>query len=317
MNFIALFFLSTPSFAATLDPDLAESVAVQQDIDLRALQTKQSVTEAQLEQTRKDLADAKLAKKTAPKLTVPDPKVAELEAKVLALEAAIVELRGLIAVISAPVPSASANDDTVVVLEEEVEPPAPVVEETEASAPVPEPTPVVVLEEEELPEVVVNTVSDYRSDFHLIVSAGGGAVVAGQVPGVSGTVSGRISLAVRPQWDINEEYAFGLVSEGSYEIGGWGVRALPTLLTYGKTGEWGVGLGVGYTCNGLTDQGCLAEHVGADLRGSWSKGGMIDGFATVDIEANYLGLSSGESGMELRMILGGGVRFGNPRPNGY
>jgi len=316
MNLIALVLSLTPSAnAATLDPDVAESLAVRQDIDLRALQAKQAVTEAQLEQTRQDLADAKLAKKTAHKLSVPDPKVAELEAKVVGLEAAIVELRGLIAVIS--VPSASANDDTVVVLEEEVEPPAPVVEETEASAPVPEPTPVVVLEEEELPEVVVNTINDYRSDFHLIVSAGGGAVVAGQVPGVSGTVSGRVSLAVRPQWDINEEYAFGLVSEGSYELGGWGVRALPTLLTYGKTGEWGVGLGVGYTCNGLTDQGCLAEHVGADLRGSWSKGGMIDGFATVDIEANYLGLSSGESGMELRMILGGGVRFGNPRPNGY
>ena len=150
--------------------------------------------------------------------------------------------------------------------------------------------------------------------FHPIIFLGGGAVLAGPVPDVSGPVAGRLSFGVRPTWDVADDRALGLVLEGNYALGGWGVRAIPTYLTYGVLGGVGFGAGAGYNCDGLGPDGCLAEHVGGVGRASWEMGGGFAGILlTGDLEVNYLSTPGG-GGMETRGILGASVFFGTPRP---
>lgn len=153
------------------------------------------------------------------------------------------------------------------------------------------------------------------SGFHPILTLGGALVIAGSVPEVSEVVAGRVTLGVRPTWDLSGSHAFGLTVEADRSVGGWGVRAVPTYLTYGNTGGWGLGAGAAYQCDMLTDEGCLAEHTGGLGRVSWEKGGKVAGvLLNADLEINYLTIP-GDAGIEARGVLGGSVFFGSSRPN--
>lgn len=151
---------------------------------------------------------------------------------------------------------------------------------------------------------------------HFFGYLGGGVVLSGDVPDVSGLAVGRFVAGVRPSWDLGESTAFGLVVEGSRELKGFGVRGMPTVLAYGPKGhELGLGAGPDYSCDGyISDQGCLAEYMGGTLRGSWGVGHGLGLGVHADLTIASLRTST-EKATATRVGLTAVLRFGNPHPS--
>ncbi|MFA6017642.1 MAG: hypothetical protein WCT28_03845 [Patescibacteria group bacterium] len=266
------------------------------DEQTTALTTQQTATWlARLDSELKDLK--------ARRSTSSDPRIASLEAEIKALKAQIAALpagdyASLVVTINALAvriaaieeqPTSQYDDSYVLQAIADLQSAPPVTYVT-------------------MPLVAVN-------GFHRMLYVGGGMVFAAPIPNVStGPVAGRFLGGARLSWDTKADKTTGLTLEGSYELGGWGTRLILSTLSYGPGGsEWGLGLGVAYACNELVDGGCMAQHVGPDLRGSWAVGSRLGLMVTVDLEGNYLEIPD-DDGIEVRGVLGAAIRIGNPHP---
>ena len=334
--------------AATLDPDLSESLAVQQDIQLRELQAQQAATVAALTETRKELAKAKAGachqdcpavvhapapKPTAPAAAkkqtvtvtpipappapafVPDLKIVELEGRMAALEATNTALLARIAAFPAPTP---AYDDTalsgrVLALEQKPAPLIPLAyDDTDIK------DRVTALEQTPPPAAPEATTS-YVSDFHPGAYVFAGMVLEAPYPGHDDIVGGRLDVGARFLWETPMNLNLGIAIEGGPSTFiGWGVRGGPELTTDVGFGDLSLTAGVGYDCTDLGGLGCEAEHTGGFANVGWENGGILSFGVRAGVQVTWVTTSSVPEGFyDLNGTVGIGGYFGSLHPKGH
>lgn len=333
---IALILAIAPTaIAATLDPALAESVIVQNEIDLRALKAKQAALEAEL--AARKAADATcpvatpchapIAPAPKPKTTssktkaVPVPAPIVPDPKIAILEQAIADLKTQIAAFPAPTPAYddtairqdiaskvngedfTAATDRLAVVEGKVT--------ALENAPAPQP----------LVEVHNTNTETYVSNFHPSAYSFVTANFAAPYPGHEGIVGGRFDVGARFLWETPKNLNLGIAIEGGPSTFiGWGVRGGPELTTDVGFGDVSLTAGVGYDCTDLGGLGCEAQHTGGFANVGWEYGdsGVLSFGIRAGMQLAWVTTTAAPEGFyDLNGIVGVGGYFGNLHAQGY